>query len=93
MAGFYMKFTALGWSGLITFFEALLNSEKKSLLFEPFNEQCFPQIETSELIWSANQLTGFYMIETFFINVWREQKVLVVNIFAWLWKQKSITTF
>ena len=28
----------------------------------PFNDQCSHHIETSQLICSANQLTGFYMM-------------------------------
>ena len=37
-------------------------------MYYPFNCQCFPHIETSQLICKANQLTGFYMRETLAIN-------------------------
>ena len=33
-----------------------------------FNDQCLSHIETSELICSANQLTGLYMRETLVVK-------------------------
>ena len=35
---------------------------------QPINFQCCPHIETSQLIWTANQLTGFYMNAALAIN-------------------------
>ena len=32
------------------------------------SDQCFHQEETNQLICSANQLTGFYAMETFVVN-------------------------
>ena len=37
-------------------------------LYEPFNDQCSHHIETSQLICSASQLTGFYMMGTLVIK-------------------------
>ena len=37
-------------------------------LFKPFNDPCSNHIETSQLICSANQLTGFYMIGTLVVK-------------------------
>ena len=34
----------------------------------PFNDQCSHHIETSHLICSANQLTGFYMMGTLVVK-------------------------
>ena len=34
----------------------------------PFNDQCSRHIETSQLICSANQLTGFYMMGTLVVK-------------------------
>ena len=36
--------------------------------YKPFNNQCSHHIETSQLICSANQLTGFYMIGSLFVK-------------------------
>ena len=36
--------------------------------FQPSKYQCCPHIETSQLICSANHLTGFYMMETLAFN-------------------------
>ena len=35
---------------------------------EPFNDQCSHNIETSQMIFSANQLTGFYMVGTLVVK-------------------------
>ena len=35
---------------------------------EPINKQCSYHIETSQLIYNSNQLTGFYMIGTLVVN-------------------------
>ena len=37
-------------------------------LFKPFNDPCSNHVETSQLICSANQLTGFYMIGTLVVK-------------------------
>ena len=37
-------------------------------LDQPFNDQCSHHIETSQMICSANQLVGFYMIETLIVK-------------------------
>ena len=37
--------------------------------------QCFPHIETSQLICLANQLTGFYMRVTLALNGLNNQRV------------------
>ena len=37
-------------------------------LFKPFNDPYSNHIETSQLICSANQLTGFYMIGTLVVK-------------------------
>ena len=39
---------------------------KKAL--EPFNGQCSYHVETSQLICSANQMTGFYMMGTLVVK-------------------------
>ena len=36
--------------------------------FKPFNDQCSHYIDTSQLICSANQLTGFYMMGTLVVK-------------------------
>ena len=38
-----------------------------ALTLKPFNDQYSP-IETSQLIWKANQLTGFYMMGTLVVK-------------------------
>ena len=37
-------------------------------MFEPFNDQCPSHIETSQLISSANQLTGFFVRGTLIVK-------------------------
>ena len=37
-------------------------------IFNPITCQCCPHIETSQLICTANQLTGFYMGATLALN-------------------------
>ena len=41
---------------------------------EPFNDQCSHHIETSHLICSANQLTGFYMMRTLVVKRVKKRK-------------------
>ena len=36
--------------------------------YKPIKCQCCPRIETSQLIYTANQLTGFYMRATLALN-------------------------
>ena len=43
-------------------------SAVRYLLHEPFTCQCCPHVETSQLICTANQLSGFYMRATFAFN-------------------------
>ena len=38
------------------------------ILTHPFNNQCFHHIETNQLICTANQLTGFYMMGTLVVK-------------------------
>ena len=45
--------------------------------------QCCPHIETSQLIYTANQLTGFYMRATLALN-W-----LIFKITRTMWKQMN----
>ena len=48
--------------------------------YKPFNNQCSHHIETSQLICSANQLTGFYMIGTLVVKGLRESdNKIVIN--------------
>ena len=35
---------------------------------EPFNDQCSHHIESSQMIFRANQLTGFYMMGTLVVK-------------------------
>ena len=42
--------------------------ESYSLSYQPIKCQCWPHIETSQLICTANQLTGFYMRATLAFN-------------------------
>ena len=46
----------------VTFKETWLSCQV--LIFSSFNGQCFHHVETSQLICSANQVTGFYMMGT-----------------------------
>ena len=43
-------------------------SLERYVFVEPIKCQCCPHIETSQLICSAHQLTGFYMRETLTFN-------------------------
>ena len=36
--------------------------------YQPFNDQCSHRIETSQLICTASQLTGFYMMRTLIVK-------------------------
>ena len=47
-----------------SYFDSALNKP----LRQPFNDQCSHHIKTSQLIWSANQLTGFYMMGTLVVK-------------------------
>ena len=40
----------------------------KKVMAKPFNDQCSHHIETSQLICSTNQLSGFYMIRTLVVK-------------------------
>ena len=59
------------------------------ILAHPFNDQCFPHIETNQLICRANQLTGFYMMGTLVVKGLIEIYVDNILIFLAL-KQKKI---
>ena len=41
----------------------------------PFNYHCFHHIETSQLVYRANQLTGFYMMGTLVVKRLREERL------------------
>ena len=41
---------------------------QRKVIAEPIKCQCCPHIETSQLICTANQLTGFYMWATLALN-------------------------
>ena len=44
-------------------------------IVQPFNDQCRSQIETSQLICPANQLTGFYMRGTLVVKRLKTQRI------------------
>ena len=55
-----------------TIYEAITDS----ISYQPIKHQCFFYIKTSPLIYSANQLTGFYIMENVSIE-WCNIKVLI----------------
>ena len=55
-----------------TIYEAIT----ESISYQPIKRQCFFYIKTSPLIYSANQLTGFYIMENVSIE-WCNIKVLI----------------
>ena len=46
----------------------MLSMPKLILNFEIIYDQCSPHTRTSQLSWSANQLSGFCTIETFAVK-------------------------
>ena len=44
----------------------------------PFNDQCSHHIETSQLICSANQLTGFYIMEILVVKMLMAKSLLLL---------------
>ena len=52
--------------------------------------QCWPHIETSQLIWTANQLTGFYMRA---LNGLHSENTLVLWRLSFLFSQWRLSNF
>ena len=50
-------------------------------MFKPIKCQCCPHIETSQLIYKANQLTGFYMKATLAFNGLEKDRFLLLRNF------------
>ena len=51
----------------------------RTIMSQPFNNQCSHHIETSPLICSTNQLTGFYIMGTLVVK-WFEKILLLMQL-------------
>ena len=54
----------------------------RTIMSQPFNNQCSHYIETSRLICARNQLTGFYMMGTL-VDKWLKKNYCLCSLYYW----------